>query len=218
MGNPDDRVRVRFPTLEVFALRSGRALSTFSRRLTIPERKAARKIFQTSLELELIRIIVSPATGAPFTLGNNIRSRSSGLPLQTLIHELTHVWQFQTKGMRYVSDSVYHQGKAALMGGSRTGAYATKVVPNKSFHSYTAEQQATIVEHYFAYPSFWKNPQYQKLIAEVRKSRPIAANVRRRIVVEEIVYGSGQATSRTLGPRQFKVQGAAVVPLLRLEF
>ena len=116
MGDSDDRVRVRFPTLEGFALRSGRALSTFSRRLTIPERKAARKMFESSLELEPIRIIVSPATAAPFTLGNNIRSRSSNLSKRVLIHELTHVWQFQTKGMKYVSDSVYHQAKAALSG------------------------------------------------------------------------------------------------------
>ena len=118
-----------------------------------------------------------------------------------------------------MSDSVYHQGKAALKGGSRLGAYATKVVPNKSFHSYTAEQQATIVEHYFAYPPMRKDPAYQKLIAEVRRSRPMAANVRRRIVLEEIVHGPGQATRRIpRGSRQFMVRGAAAVPLLRLEF
>ena len=94
----------------------------------------------------------------------------------------------------------------------------TKVVPNKSFHAYTAEQQATIVEHYFAYPHLRKDPRYQKLIGEVRKSRPISAHLRRRIVLEEIVHGPGQAASRIPpGPRQFKVRGTAAVPLLRLE-
>lgn len=220
MGGPnDDRVRVRFPTLELFALRSSGAFRTSARRLTTGERDAACKIFKSSLELEPVRIIVSPATAAPFTLGNNIRSRSSRLPLRTVIHELTHVWQYQTQGMKYVSDSVFHQGKSFLSTGSRLGAYAAKLVPNKSFHSYTAEQQATLVEQFFAYPQLRKNPHYKKLIDELRQSRPISANVRRRIVMEEIAYGSGQQASRVpLGGRQFRVKGTPAVSLIRLEF
>lgn len=220
MGNSsDDRVSVRFPTLEVFALRSGGALSTRSRRLSPDERAKAQSVFGSSLDLTPIRILATPGAGAPFTLGNNIRSRTMTLPIATLIHELTHVWQYQTKGMRYVSDSVFHQTKAAITTGSRAGAYAVKVAKKKSLHSYTAEQQATIVEHYFAYPQFRRDPQYQALIKELRKSRPMSGHARKRLVLEEIAYGSGQAASRiTGGRRQFRIRGAPTVPILRIEF
>lgn len=220
MGHPTDgKVRVRFPTLELFALRSGGALATRTRRLTPTETDAASVIFQQSLDLSPVRVIVSRFTGPPFTVGSNIRSRTSQLPLRTMIHELTHVWQYQTKGMGYVSDSVWHQGKAALSSSSRDGAYSYKITPRKSLHQYTAEQQASIVEHYFASSKARKNPSYQTLIDELRRTRPIPTNVRRRVVLDEIVYGPGRRNSRLFQDRRmFKVRGTPGVPLIRLEF
>ncbi len=220
MGNPSDRqVRVRFPTLEIFALRSGGALATRTRRLTPTESDAAAFIFQQSLDLSSIRIIVSRFTGPPFTVGNNIRTRTSQLPLQTIIHELTHVWQYQTKGMGYVSDSVFHQGKAALFSSSRGGAYSYTITPGKALHRYTAEQQASIVEHYFASSKLRQDLGYQKLIDELRRTRPIPTNVRRRVILDEIVHGPGRGHSRLFQERRtFKVRGTPGVPLLRIEF
>lgn len=220
MGDPNDRrVRVRFPTLELFALRSGGALATRTRRLTPTESDAAKLIFKQSLDLSPVRVIVSRFTGPPFTVGNNIRTRTSQLPLQTMIHELTHVWQYQTKGMAYVSDSVFHQGKAAMFSSSRGGAYSYKITPGKALHRYTAEQQASIVEHYFASSKLRQDPNHQKLIDELQRTRPINRNLRRRIVLDEIVYGPGRGHSRLIQERRtFKVRGTPGVSLLRLEF
>ena len=219
MGGPNERqVRVRFPTLEVFALQSGGALAMRSRRLSPAEKDAASFIFQNALDLTPIRVITSRFTKAPFTVGNNIRTRTGQLPLAVMIHELTHVWQYQTKGMQYVSDSVFHQGKAFLFSGDRNAAYSSRIQPGKSIHDYTAEHQASIVEHFYASSRARKDPGYKKLIEEVRRTRPIAANVRKRLVLEEIAHGPG-ANNRILSTRRtFKVKGTPGVALLRLEF
>ncbi|MEM7435020.1 MAG: hypothetical protein AAF436_07700 [Myxococcota bacterium] len=220
MGDPNEpRVRIRFPTLEIFALRSGGALAARTRRLFPAELDAGYFIFQNALDLSAVRVIASRYTKIPFTVGNNIRTRTGKLPLRVMVHELTHVWQYQTKGMGYVSDSVFHQAKAAIWAGGRESAYSSKLKPGKSIHSYTAEQQASIVEHFYASAAARKDPGYCAIIAEVRKTRPIPANVRRRIVLDEIVQGPGRNHNRDIpGPRSFRVRNTPGVSLFRLEF
>lgn len=208
--------RLRFPTLEVYAQRSGAALSTYGRPLTIKERKKARFVFEDSLDLEVVRVVRSKLAAAPTTLGNNIRT-SATMDEGTLVHELTHVWQYQNKGTRYISDSLCHQVAATLSTGSRNGAYAVTVVAGKKFDSYTAEQQAVIVERWFRYPAFRNDAAYKALLAEVRAARPLPANVRRRLFLEEAAFGPGGARRRNLLPPT-RGQGTPGVPLLRLEF
>jgi hypothetical protein len=86
----------------------------------------------------------------------------------TLVHELVHVWQYQKNGGAYISDSLWHQSKALLTEGSRGGAYDVTLVPGRSIHEYTAEQQAVIVEWAFADPAgFGRSTEVVRLLAEI---------------------------------------------------
>ncbi|GAC1618613.1 MAG: hypothetical protein NVS4B9_09080 [Ktedonobacteraceae bacterium] len=174
---------VRFPTLEVAALRSSGAFAVGRSPLTSAEMTDARSIFGSSIDLSRVGIVYSPIISAPTTLGNDIRVPPNyAIPRRVLIHELTHIWQFQTKGSAYISDSVFHQTAASLSSFfttgkfDRSGAYRYQIVPGKNFHDYTAEQQASIVEDYFAYQSLRGDPDYESLIAEVRAASPISAS------------------------------------------
>jgi hypothetical protein len=168
--------QVRSPSLEVAALRGQGAFATGGSPLTSAEASDGRSIFGSSINFSQVRITYSPVISAPTTLGNTIRVPPTyTMPRRVLIHELTHIWQFQTKGAAYISDSLFHQIAAFLTRGDRGPAYDYTIVPGQSFHDYTAEQQASIVEDYFAYPSLRMNTDYQRLIAEVRASTPIVA-------------------------------------------
>lgn len=169
---------VRFPTLEIAALRGQAAFATGGSPLLSDEISDARSVFGSSIDLSRVRIVYSPVISAPTTLGDTIRIPPAyAMPRRVLIHELTHIWQFQTKGSAYISDSLFHQAVAFLTRGDRGAAYDYIVVPGKSFHDYTAEQQASIVEDYFAYPSLRANAEYQRLIGQVRAASPIVAPI-----------------------------------------
>ena len=46
-----------------------------------------------------------------FTLGNtiSIKGDDPAINLDTLVHECTHVWQFQNAGVRYATDALWAQ-------------------------------------------------------------------------------------------------------------
>jgi hypothetical protein len=90
---------------------------------------------------------------APTTLGSYIRvSSAAKFDDSTLVHELTHVWQYQTQGTGYISNSMCAQIAGALGQGSRNAAYEirpSQVHAVQSFHDLSAEHQARVVEFYF---------------------------------------------------------------------
>jgi len=217
MTTPKTPTRVRFPTVEVFSGRSGGALSTHERPLLSTEKELARSVFGTAIDYDAVRVVTTPFVNAPTTLGNYIRIGSAGMPDWVLIHELAHIWQFQNKGMSYISDSLHHQTEAWVTSGfrSRSGAYRVTIESGKSIHDYTAEQQAVIIETFFADRTKRKDPEYLRLIKEVRKLRPLAQNVRLQLSLEEAAFGADIFTRRMLPPKEC---GDAGVPLLRIEF
>jgi hypothetical protein len=88
-------------------------LQSHERRLTKAERDLLRPVFRSSLALYNIRLIEgrSGAFGInnrPFTLGNTIymKHTSPTTDPQTLVHECTHVWQYQNIGSRYTMDAL----------------------------------------------------------------------------------------------------------------
>jgi hypothetical protein len=105
-----DGVEVRLPTLEVYLATQGSVFAERGRSLTLRERELAFPIFGNSLNYGAVRIAVAPIANAPTTLGNTIRISAllgrPGIPEHTLIHELSHIWQFQTRGTRYISNSL----------------------------------------------------------------------------------------------------------------
>jgi hypothetical protein len=88
-------------------------LQSPERPLTSTERDLLRPVFRGSLALYNIRLVEgrSGAFGLnsrPFTLGNTIymKHTSPSTDPQTLIHECTHVWQYQNIGSRYTMDAL----------------------------------------------------------------------------------------------------------------
>ncbi|MEZ6063434.1 MAG: hypothetical protein R3C19_24060 [Planctomycetaceae bacterium] len=213
-----DNLRLRLPTLEVWAHESGAAFSHSGRSLTVAETRIARFVFQQSIDLEPVRIVRAAIAAAPTTLGNNIRIQDD-MSNRVLVHELTHVWQYQNMGTSSISNSVCHQVAATFSSGSRNAAYNPTVVAGQAFRDYSAEHQAVIVERWYADAAYRANADYQALVDEVRRARPLPQNVRRRLILEEAAFGSGMGNQNLLAPsqQQYFLRGPNV-PLLRIEF
>lgn len=152
----------------------GDALARSGRGLTKEEQSLLWAVFGESVDLDAIRLVEARIANAPTTLGNIIRIRAGEqLPSHVLVHEAAHVWQFQTKGTAYVSDSALHQGLSILRTGSRASAYDVTIVPGQSIHDYTAEQQAMIIENQFLSEEWREHPEVRRMMDEVRTARPV---------------------------------------------
>jgi len=138
--------RLRVPVLESLLEAAQGAFAGNPRKLVPEERRLLLSIFGLSINLDAVNLAPTNlgVQGRPYTLGNTIRIPAH-TPFRTnvLVHEMTHVWQYQTKGTGYLSDSVFHQ----LVSGQ--GAYDVTLVPGQSIDDYAAEQQAMIVEKYY---------------------------------------------------------------------
>ena len=68
----------------------------------------------------------------------------------TFIHELTHVWQghHSTFSWHYMVNSMLSQGRAIVVHGDRNKAY--DFTAGQAWEDYNVEQQANIVESWFA--------------------------------------------------------------------
>jgi hypothetical protein len=86
----------------------------FERPLTENEKIQLKKVFKGSLNYYVIRILeghsglfgLSPRA---FTLGNTMIMKNNTLTTDLLVHETTHVWQYQQTGNRYASDAIAAQ-------------------------------------------------------------------------------------------------------------
>jgi hypothetical protein len=209
-----DSTRVRFPSLEAFLIQNQGALATAGRPLTTTERRILEEVFGMSINLDRIRLTETnvAVNGRAYTLGNTIRFPTRAtVDLRTLVHEATHVWQYQTKGAGYISDSVWHQAA----GGQ--AAYDVTIVTGQSIHRYHAEQQAMIVERYYTNdPAGWAtNADVVRMMAEVRRARPISD----LDIQQDILYGPGRGAANpfmTL-PTDDR-RDPQVMPLIRIEF
>lgn len=86
------------------------------RALKSDERAALERVFRKSVALYNVRVVEGKAgvfsvNSDPFTLGNKIymKDTSPGAWLKTLVHECTHVWQYEHLGARYTSDALWAQ-------------------------------------------------------------------------------------------------------------
>jgi hypothetical protein len=146
---------IRSPALEETATLASEFTGTLvGRPLTSGERALARPIFGASLDFDRVRLVTLDLLQYR-TVGDTIYvpegfTIQDAAMAQTLIHELTHVWQYQHTGTSYISLSLWDQIVAAASQGSRNFAYAYTISPDQSFFDFGPEQQGAIVEHYFA--------------------------------------------------------------------
>ncbi|MFC1702997.1 DUF4157 domain-containing protein [Patescibacteria group bacterium] len=125
----------------------------------------ARSVFAESVDIERVRIKSGgPLTwfGAGVTIGNVIsfpkkKYDGSDRVQPWLVHELTHVWQYQHHGLGYIPRSVWEQM-------TQEDAYAVQYDAGKSFLEYDIEEQAVIVADNFVQ----ENQRYAPYILELR--------------------------------------------------
>lgn len=152
----------------------GEGASTRKRKLSGTEKAQAKTIFAESIDYSQVEITRDSllSTGAPRTIGNTIHlksdwghfkgdtldlttERSPQRPnapsgMETLIHEMTHVWQYQNGGIAYMPLSLIAQIKAAVTTGDRNTAYDWHRAHDAHlpWAEWNPEQQAEMVEDY----------------------------------------------------------------------
>ena len=131
-----------------------------ARLLSRAEIAYARTVFGDSLDYTVVRITVDSLWSwrSARTLGNTIHlwyshfedgdgtrelTRFAGLP--TLIHELTHVWQFQKRGYWYLFSSLWGQVRH-MRDRARAYDWQGALEVGKPWGRWTAEQQAQAVQ------------------------------------------------------------------------
>ena len=123
--------------------------------LTAEETSYIRDWFRESLDWSKVRYFqdgIWAAGSSARTLPNRVylpgdfveQQRGSPLWRYILIHETTHVWQFQNFGLAYIPKSLAEQLRAWLKTGSGNAAYRFKLFPEQPLRAYGIEQQADI--------------------------------------------------------------------------
>jgi hypothetical protein len=126
------------------------------RALTDAERTMLKQVFRGSVALYNVRLVegfagLFSANPRPFTLGNTIYMKGDdpALNLDTVVHECTHVWQFQNVGVRYATDALWAQ--ATISG---QGEYVWEDEPtrgNTLWQDFNREAQAQLVQDMWKY-------------------------------------------------------------------
>lgn len=192
-GHRDRPVSITSPALEQLVSQLAGISALAGRPLGPEERQIVDAVFQTGVDPSRVRIVEARIASAPTTLRNQIRVWPGTDFLTpnhrgTLVHEMTHVWQYQTQGTGYITDALYHQVSSMIRTGDRNAAYLNYVLDDhRSITSYPAEEQAMIVEDYYELtvhyasdpdPPSWVAfrrpdlPRYERLIEQVRQSMP----------------------------------------------
>jgi type VI secretion system secreted protein VgrG len=165
-----------------------------SRLLTQSEIEFARQVFEDRLPYDRVRIAsfylpgnhgtaVTLASLSTFIPARSMRSYTiySGPVVfrdgadardgDTFIHELTHVWQgfYGQLGWEYMARSLVAQGRAVVMRGDRHGAYEYE--PGSLWRSYNVEQQAQLVEDWFARGMRADDERYRYIAENIRRGR-----------------------------------------------
>jgi Domain of unknown function (DUF4157) len=126
-----------------------------TRPLSGSERAKASGIFGASINLNMVRLdeyaVLGPAfSGRAYTSFHTINGWG-GIDDATLIHELTHVWQYEQAGAIYMPQAVHAQmklGNAAYHYNGAAGLQVAKTAGQR-LTSFNREQQAQIVEDLF---------------------------------------------------------------------
>jgi len=120
--------------------------------------------------------------------GGNLLSASG---LSTLVHEMTHVWQFQHGGFSYIGNSVYNQ---VVKGGAYE--YDDKLDAKVPWSEWGAEEQAQFIEDYN-----WAVGKMNEAIAAgaVPEARVIKLLKAGKPFLAQIQAGKGADSSPVLG-------------------
>ena len=141
-----------------------------SRSLSEKEKNIATSIYQNEIDLDKVKLAFDTMYSqySNTTLGSTIHISKSGLNFDKkvesenvdsieyqylLIHELGHVWQYQTNGWGYIPKSLIAQGVVRIKTGSRLNAYnwEDRLSEGKEWEELNPEEQAEAISDYFYY-------------------------------------------------------------------
>lgn len=136
-----------------------------TRSLTAEEIALAKPIFDTSIDYERVRIHYGgPLTWIypALTTGNTISfpkgfDESSKKAQALILHEMTHVWQYQNHGIDYLPRALFEEI-------AEQNPYTVHYDVSKHLSDYDVEEQAEIVAEYFLN----QNKSYLPYIDELR--------------------------------------------------
>lgn len=136
-----------------------------TRSLSTEEIALVKPIFETSLDYEQIRINYGgPLTWIypALTTGNTISfpkgfDESNKKAQALIVHEMTHVWQYQNHGIDYLPRALFEEI-------TEPNPYTVHYDVSKHLLDYDVEEQAEIVAEY----SLNQNESYLPYIAELR--------------------------------------------------
>jgi hypothetical protein len=235
MQKTDGPSSVSMPAVERLIMLVGEITSPCGRSLEVWETKLINDVYAGAVDTDRIRVVQACVLNAPSVLGNNIRVPPGysfrTIDLKTrqdnravLIHEVGHIWQYQTMGSSYISDSVLHNSSAHILTGDRNVAYMNyKLEQGVVIQQFSAEQQAEIISDYFEitrlYGSDSQEPWvlyrrqfltiYEDLIRQVRLRKPKTEHE----IYQRDLYGYPepirQVPERELTP---------ILPFLRVRF
>ncbi len=127
-----------------------------TRKLSGSELSKASSVFGSSINFDLVRIdagaLIGPSwTDRPYTTFHTINGWG-GLPDHTLIHELTHVWQYEHAGAIYIAQALHAQitlGSTGAYDYSGVSGLQAAKAAGQSLMAFNREQQAQIVEDFY---------------------------------------------------------------------
>ncbi len=142
----DQPVSITSPVLEWSAIQLAAITSPNSQRAW--ESDIINDIYQGGVDASHVRIVEVRLLNAPTTLGNQIRvhpGRTSGKRQSAvLVHEMGHVWQYQTLGTAYITDSVFHNASGQVATGDRNVAYMNyQLRPESNMTDFTARRRSS---------------------------------------------------------------------------
>ena len=87
--------------------------------------------------------------GREFTTFHTINGEEGKIDIGTLIHELTHVWQYEQAGAIYMPQAIHAQGTPEGYDYGDIPGLSVAKTAGRGILSFNREQQAQIVEDYF---------------------------------------------------------------------
>jgi hypothetical protein len=148
-----------------------------TRTLTSAEIASAKKIFGGTIALDRVRLderaVLGPAfSGRAYTSFHTINSWGA-LSDDVLIHELTHVWQYERFGAIYMPQAIHAQIWGDKYEYHGAAGLRAKQAAGEKFSSFNREQQAQIVQDFSTLRRGDPDaPLYASFVAEVSTLTP----------------------------------------------
>lgn len=115
-------------------------------KLTDIQTKELKKIFHSTIDYSKILIKAGDShlltiSGRAFVMGNTIYMPKETYSFELLVHEMTHVWQYQNGGYGYIGKSLWGQ----YLGQGYD--FVAGISENKAWEKLNPEQQASLIEY-----------------------------------------------------------------------